>query len=309
MRRFTLNIRGEIREYHRPLVMGILNATPESFYSGSRTLNDSSREHISDCTDRMDALIADMLAQGVDIIDVGGCSTRPGALPPTPEAEMERVRLAMERVRTASMDIPVSVDTFRADVARRAVEEWGADIINDISAGTLDSGMAPAVARLKVPYIIMHMRGVPSTMNTLTCYPDGVVAGVASELRERIVELNDMGIADIIVDPGFGFAKTAAQNYELLAHLPELEALLDHRPILVGLSRKSMIYRPLEITPAEALPGTIALNTLALERGAAILRVHDVAPARQTVDVYSFFRNEAGARDRILANHPNSSHI
>lgn len=281
MKQFSLNIHGSIREFSRPLVMGILNVTPDSFYPGSRTLDGED----AGTALGVEAMAARLIAEGADIIDVGGCSTRPGSAPVSEQEEMCRVRLGVEAVRKLSSEVLVSVDTFRSRVARGAVEEWGADIINDISAGLMDEGMIPEVARLGVPYIMMHTRGTPDTMGTLTEYPEGVVAGVASELRGRIIEAQLAGIADIIIDPGFGFAKTVSQNYELMAGLDVLDAMLDHRPMLVGISRKSMIYKPLGLTPADSLPGTIALDTVALQKGAAILRVHDVAACRQTVDV------------------------
>lgn len=282
MKSFSLNIRGHLRQVDKPLIMGILNVTPDSFYSGSRTPADD-RAAILDRASRL-------IAEGADIVDIGGYSSRPGAAEVSPEEEGRRVRAGIEAVRSLDPDILISIDTFRADVARSAIEDWGADIINDISAGMLDREMIPVVARLGVPYIIMHTRGTPSTMSSLTDYPYGVVAGVASELHERILECHRAGIADLIVDPGFGFAKTAEQNYRLMASLRDLSFMLDDLPMLVGVSRKSMIYKPLGITPADSLPGTDALNTLALIQGAAILRVHDVAAARQVLDVVSMFR-------------------
>lgn len=290
MKKFSLDIHGEVREFTHPLVMGILNITPDSFYPGSRTLDGSATD--CDCNrESVEEMASRLISEGADIIDVGGCSTRPGSDSVSGEEEMRRVRLGVETVRRLSPDIMVSVDTFRADVARCAVEEWGADIINDISAGLMDDSMIPVVARLGVPYIMMHTRGTPDTMGSLTDYPAGVVAGVASELYGRIAEALLAGIGDIIVDPGFGFAKTPAQNYELMAGLQQLDSLLDHRPMLVGISRKSMIYRSLGLTPAESLPGTTALNAVALGKGAAILRVHDVAACRQTVDVMEMLLN------------------
>lgn len=277
MEKFSLNIRGEIREVDKPLVMGILNVTPDSFFSESRA---TTIHNV-----RMKAL--SLLGGGADIIDIGGCSTRPDAPTATEAEEMERVEMGCRTVREISRDAMVSVDTFRSSVARRAVEDWGADIVNDVSAGLIDPEMIPTVARLHVPYIMMHMRGTPRTMTSLTDYPDGVVAGVASELHARIVEATQAGIADIIVDPGFGFAKTIEQNWELMRGLPELYELLDRRPMLVGISRKSMLYKPLGLDPSEVLPATVALNTEALRLGAAILRVHDVEAARQTLFVNS----------------------
>jgi len=287
MKQFSLNIHGSLREFSRPLVMGILNVTPDSFFDGSRTLRNSS----VDVDGPVKEMASRLIAEGADIIDIGGCSTRPGSAPVSPEEELRRVELGTSVVRELSSDILISVDTFRGEVARHAVEDWGVDIINDISAGMMDDSMIPTVARLGVPYIMMHMRGSSDTMGALTDYPDGVIAGVASELRGRIVEASLAGIGDIIIDPGFGFAKTVAQNYELMAGLHELGQLLDNRPMLVGISRKSMIYKPMGITPADSLPGTTALNAVALERGAAILRVHDVAQCRQTVEVMEMFLN------------------
>lgn len=280
MEKFSLNLRGRIREFDSPLVMGILNVTPDSFYEGSRTYVDP---------EQVRGRVEELLAGRPDIVDIGGCSTRPDAPSVSEEEETERVALGCRIVRELSQDVVVSVDTFRARVARRAVEEWGADIVNDVSAGLLDPEMIPTVAGLRVPYVMMHMRGTPQTMASLTDYPDGVVAGVASELHARVVEATQAGIADIIVDPGFGFAKTAEQNRELMCGLPELMALLDNRPMLVGISRKSMLYKPLGLTPDEVLPATVALDTIALQAGASILRVHDVAAARQTVFVNSQF--------------------
>lgn len=288
MEKFTLNIHGSLRTFDSPLVMGILNVTPDSFYDGSRTLNAG----CSSCEEEKAAIrekARRMIDEGADIIDVGGCSTRPGSDPVPPEEEMRRVRLGVEAVRSLSSDMIISVDTFRAEVARRSVEEWGADIINDISGGLLDPEMIPTVARIKAPYVMMHMRGTPDTMQSVTDYPQGVAAAVVTELQRQIAAATLAGVADIIIDPGFGFAKTARQNYELLSALPDVQYLLGNRPMLIGVSRKSMIYKPLGLSPADCLPGTNAINTLALERGAAILRVHDVAACRQVVQVWQMF--------------------
>lgn len=282
MKQFSLNLRGRLSQIDRPQVMGILNVTPDSFFAGSRTpLNES---------DAIRRRAAELVAQGADMIDVGGYSTRPGAAQVSEFEEIRRVEAGVRAVRELSADIPVSVDTFRAAVAREAVRNFGADIVNDVSGGALDDAMFDTVADLGVPYVLMHMRGTPADMTTLTAYPEGVVAGVAAELSGKLRELSLRGVSDVIVDPGFGFAKTVAQNYELMAGLPELERLLE-RPLLVGVSRKSMVYKPLGITPAESLPGTTVLNTLALDRGAAILRVHDVAEAVQAVEVWRMFDN------------------
>lgn len=274
MKPFSLNLHGRIVEFTTLQVMGILNTTPDSFHSPSRAYEAEAAVEAA----RL------MIGEGADIIDVGGYSTRPGAAEVSLEEELRRVRLGVEAVRSISADIPVSVDTFRAEVARMAVTEWGADIINDISGGNLDPEMHATVAELHVPYILMHMRGTPADMQTLTSYPDGVVAGVAAELSRPLERLRRMGVADIIIDPGFGFAKTLEQNYELLAGLPVLADLLEC-PILSGMSRKSMITRLCGIPSTEALPGTIALHTAAMLAGAAIVRVHDVKEAVQARDV------------------------
>lgn len=274
MKPFSFNLHGRIVEFTTPQVMGILNTTPDSFHSPSRAYE---AEAAVEAARRM-------ISEGADIIDVGGYSTRPGAAEVSLEEELRRVRLGVEAVRSISANIPVSVDTFRAEVARKAVGEWGADIINDISGGNLDPEMHATVAELHVPYILMHMRGTPADMQTLTSYPDGVVAGVAAELSRPLERLRRMGVADIIIDPGFGFAKTLEQNYKLLAGLPMLADLLEC-PILAGMSRKSMITRLCGIPSTEALPGTIALHTAAMLAGAAIVRVHDVKEAVQARDV------------------------
>lgn len=287
MKAFSLDIHGRLRRFETPAVMGILNVTPDSFYDGSRT----------PLTDR-DALrrrVDMMLTEGADMIDVGGYSTRPGAAEVPVQEEIDRVMAGVETVREFDPEIPLSVDTFRAAVAKATVAPGLADIVNDVSGGMLDDSMFEAVAALKTPYILMHMRGTPATMQSLTDYPDGVVTGVTVELRRALDRLDELGIADVIIDPGFGFSKTAPQNYELFGHLGYLGRMLGNRPLLVGISRKSMIYKPLNLTPAQSLPGTIALNTMALERGAAILRVHDVGAAVQVRDVWQMMAD---------ANHP-----
>ncbi len=278
MKAFSLDIHGRLRRFESPAVMGILNVTPDSFYDGSRT----------PLTDR-DALrrrVDMMLTEGADMIDVGGYSTRPGAAEVPVQEEIDRVMAGVETVREFDPEIPVSVDTFRAAVAKATVAPGRADIVNDVSGGLLDDSMFETVAALKAPYILMHMRGTPATMQSLTDYPDGVVTGVTVELRRALDRLDELGVADVIIDPGFGFSKTAPQNYELFGHLDYLGRMLGDLPMLVGISRKSMIYKPLDLTPAQSLPGTIALNTMALERGAAILRVHDVGAAVQARDVW-----------------------
>lgn len=273
MKPFSLNLKGRLVTFSRPAVMGILNVTPDSFYAGSHAFDPQAIRN----------RVRRMLDEGVDIIDVGGYSSRPGAADVSVDEEMRRVEVGVKAVREVSADVPVSVDTFRASVARLAVESFGADIINDISGGNADEAMFDTVADLAVPYVLMHMRGTPSTMQSLADYND-VTADVIAELSKPLHELALRGVADVIVDPGFGFAKTLEQNYRLFANLPHIAQMLD-RPLLVGISRKSMITRLCDVTADEALPGTVALNTAAVMWGASILRVHDVAAARQTVDV------------------------
>lgn len=274
---YSLNLHGKLVTIDRPWVMGIINVTPDSFYSGSRVNDESS------LIERVHQMIAD----GADIIDVGACSTRPGSEQVGAQGEMERLHWALHIIRRVAPDVILSVDTYRANVALRCVEEWGADIINDISGGMLDKEMFPTVARLHVPYVLMHMRGTPETMTSLTDY-DNVAADVLEWMARRIDDLRQMGVADVIADPGFGFAKTVNQNYELLARLHAFHAL--NAPLLVGVSRKRMIYTPLGCNADEALNGTTVINTLALQQGAHILRVHDVKAAAEAVKLVSLLR-------------------
>lgn len=273
---FSLNIRGKLREYETPVVMGIINVTPDSFFAASRVA-----ENIHEIAHRT----AVMIEQGAEMLDLGGYSSRPGAYEVSPEEELHRIETGLKAIRSVSPDIPVSVDTFRASVAREAVQNLGADIVNDISGGDLDPDMFQTVAGLRCPYILMHMRGNPVTMQSLTDYPEGVTAHVLRVLAEKVQKLSDMGVADIILDPGFGFAKTLSQNYELLREMETLQVL--ERPVLAAVSRKSMITRLLSTKPEYALNGTTVINTLALDRGAAILRVHDVRPAVEAVKIYT----------------------
>ena len=273
MKPFSLNIGGRLTEYTTPVVMGIVNITPDSFFAGSRTTDEEA----------IAARAAAMVEQGAAMLDVGAYSSRPGAAEVPVAEELERLRLGLRAVRAAvGPEIPVSVDTFRAEVAEKAVGSWGADIVNDISGGALDSRMFAAVAALRAPYILMHMRGTPATMQSLTDYAD-VAADAVRELSRPLAELERLGVADVIVDPGFGFAKTLDQNYRLLAALRQFGLL--GRPLLAGMSRKSMLTRLLGIGADEALGATTVVNVLALERGAAILRVHDVAPAVEAVKI------------------------
>lgn len=277
MKNFSLNLGGRLIEFDRPAVMAIVNATPDSFYSGSRA---ATADEVARRTEML-------LAEGADIIDIGACSTRPGSESPDADEELRRLEPALAAIRRVSTCVPVSVDTFRASVAEKCVSELGADIINDISGGTLDPAMFDIVARTHAPYVMMHTRGTPDTMQQLTDYSTqgGVTAAVLEFFAERTAMLADRGVADIIIDPGFGFAKTVEQNWQLMRELPALLAM--GRPVLVGISRKSMLTKPLSITAAEALPATVAANVMALERGASILRVHDAAAARQAIAAVS----------------------
>ena len=270
----TLCLSGKLLTLERPIVMGIVNVTPDSFFAGSRI--DGERA----LRTRLDEFVH----EGAAIADLGAYSSRSGADEVSLEEEMRRLRPALQLLRDEYPTLPVSVDTFRSEVARMAVEEYGAAIINDISGGGLDPEMYRTVSHLQVPYILMHMKGDPQTMQSLTDYQD-ITLEVLDYFIKRIGQLLDLGLHDIILDPGLGFSKTTDQNYELLAHLDTLTQTL-RQPLLVGLSRKTMIYRPLGCTPEEALGGTTFLHALALERGAKILRVHDVRPAAEAITLY-----------------------
>lgn len=265
----TLNIGGKLLDLSIPQVMGILNITPDSFYSGSRVLQ------LDDAYKKAEK----MLSEGASILDLGGHSTRPGADAVSETEEANRVLPVVEMLRKHFPRAIISIDTFRASVARQAIEA-GAHIINDIAGGNLDPLMFETVAALQVPYILMHSRGTPQTMKDLNQYDD-LVTDVMRELQTKIYELQQLGVKDIVADMGFGFAKNADQNYVLLRELRAFEIL--NVPLLVGVSRKSMIWRKLNITPDQSLNGTTALNTVALLNGASILRVHDVKEAVETV--------------------------
>ena len=265
---YTMNLRGKLVELQRPWVMGILNVTPDSFYIDSRTPMAE--------PDRIAQRVRQMLAEGADIIDVGAYSSRPGADDISPLEEMRRLEVALTTVREVAPEVYVSVDTFRSEVARQCVEHFGVDLINDISGGVLDRAMPKVVARLGVAYIIMHMKGNPETMQMAPEYQD-VVAEVLEFLARQQQRFFDAGGKDVIIDPGFGFGKTLQHNYRLMDRLQDFHEL--HAPLLVGVSRKSMIYKLLETTPQEALNGTTVLHTIAMMKGAHILRVHDVQAA------------------------------
>lgn len=272
----TINCRGRLVDLSRPKVMAIVNVTPDSFYSGSRCPS----------TEAALARADEALTQGADILDLGAYSTRPGAAEVPAEEEWSRLAPMVTELRRRHPQAVISIDTFRSSVAERAVDA-GADIINDVSGGTLDEQMFATVARLQVPYILMHMRGTPATMQQHTNY-NNLFADVIAELSQPLRRLTDMGVHDVIIDPGFGFAKTLEQNYELFAHLPEFSAF--NRPVLVGISRKSMIYKLFGITPEQSLCATTALNMLALQGGASILRVHDVPEAVQIVKMWQMMK-------------------
>ena len=254
---YTINIHGQLMELSKPQVMGILNVTPDSFFAGSRMQ-----------TEQEIAVRANqIMAEGATMIDVGGCSTRPGSEPVSEAEEMQRLRMALGAVRREQPHAVISVDTFRPDVARMAVEEFGADIINDVSEGSVE--MYRMIARLRVPYILMSVQ--PTLRDMLLAF------------AREVQQLRDLGVKDIILDPGFGFGKSVAQNYQVMNHLERL--LVMELPLLVGISRKSMIYKLLGLTPDESLNGTSVLNTIALMKGASILRVHDVKEAVECVRI------------------------
>jgi dihydropteroate synthase len=262
----SVNLNGKIYDFDSPKIMGIINVTPDSFYADSRSFT----------TEVIKPRIDKLLSEGADMLDIGGYSTRPGAVDITPQEEFDRLARALEVIRRDYPDTIVSIDTFRAEVARRCIEDFHADIINDVAGGTLDPEIWDVVAEHKVPYILMHMRGTPNTMQTLTDYED-VTRDVILDLAQKVDQLHAKGVADIILDPGFGFAKTVEQNFQLMRELEEFKRM--ELPLLVGISHKTMIWKPLGITPAEALNGTTVLNTIALQKGADILRVHEVRPA------------------------------
>ncbi len=277
----TLNAGGRLISLAQPQVMGILNVTPDSFYDGSRFTE----------VEMVEQRVRTILAEGAHIIDVGGYSSRPGCKDISPDEEMRRLALALEVVRRVAPNAIVSVDTFRASVARRCVEEYGVQLINDISGGSLDEEMFSTIARLQVPYVMMHMRGTPAKMmQEQYLHYDNVVAEVMQYFASRIERLTLMGVNDIILDPGFGFSKTLADNYHLLRHLDEIARM--GFPLLVGVSRKSMIYKLLDTTPAESLNGTTALHVMALLGGAHILRVHDVKAAVEAIKIVTQTLNE-----------------
>jgi dihydropteroate synthase len=275
----TLNIRGRLISPSYPVVMGIVNITPDSFYKGSRTMSQT------DVLKRCEK----MISEGAEIIDIGAYSSRPDAEDISPDEEKTRLAGVMGVIRKEFPNIIISVDTFRSEVASMAVKEFEADMINDISGGALDENMFTTIASLRVPYILMHMRGTPQTMRTENKYND-LLTDILKYFAEKINILRQMGVADIIVDPGFGFAKNIAQNFQLLSQLDKFKFL--NLPILAGVSRKSFIYKTLGKVPEEALNGTTTINTIALLNGADILRVHDVKEAVECIKLMKAYKEQ-----------------
>ena len=275
-----INVNGSLLDLSQPRVMGILNVTPDSFYAGSRTQTEAEIVRRG----------KQIVSEGAAIIDIGAYSSRPNADNVSAREEMERLRMGLKILFEIQPDAVVSVDTFRADVARMCVEEYGVAIINDIAAGEMDANMFHTVAALNVPYIMMHMQGTPQSMQQHPHY-DNLLKEVFLYFARKVQQLRDLGVKDIILDPGFGFGKTMEHNYELLSHLEEFRIF--ELPLLVGVSRKSMIYRLLDITPQEALNGTTVLDTICLLKGADILRVHDVKEAVETVRIVQAMRNNS----------------
>lgn len=279
MAALTLNIRGELMSLEHPVVMGILNVTPDSFYAASRAEDESA----------IRLRIERILHEGGTMVDIGGCSTRPGSTEPTMEEEWQRLLPALEILKSHYPEVTVSVDTYRAEIAKRSVEDYGVAIVNDISGGMIDPKMFSTVASLHVPYILMHIKGTPATMQQ-HCDYDDLMEEILLYFAAKIRQLRQLGVNDIILDPGFGFAKTLDQNYKLMAHLLEFSTF--RLPLLVGISRKSMITRLLGITAEESLNATTVLNTFALLGGADILRVHDVKAAVEAVKIIEELRKE-----------------
>ena len=279
---YTLNIGGHLYSLARPVVMGILNLTPDSFYSGSRMLS-AEQETPETTAHRIRQRVRTILEEGGDMIDVGACSTRPGSDEVSTAEAMQRLSKGLAVIRDEAPEAIISVDTYRADVAQMCVRDYGVQIINDISGGELDRAMFHTIGRLGVPYILMHMQGKPRDMQNQPHYDD-VTAEVISYLARRAQQLRDHGVTDIIADPGFGFGKTLVHNYEMMQHLECFHEL--GMPLLIGISRKSMIYRLFGTSPLEALNGTTALHVMALQKGAHILRVHDVRAAVEAVRIH-----------------------
>lgn len=275
---FTINLRGKLLDVTVPKIMGIINITPDSFFTESRSTEAS----------QIYFRVASMIESGMDILDVGACSTRPGIQQISEQEELARLRMAMEVIRNRWPDLPVSIDTYRASVASEMVQSFQADMINDISGGSLDEKMFETVANLQVPYVLSHIQGDLTTMQHNPLYED-ITTDICQFFSRKTAELLQLGLNDIVLDPGFGFGKTIQHNYQLLRGLDELSIL--NRPLLIGISRKSMIYRFLNIDPEQSLNGTSVLHTIALMGGASILRVHDVKEAKEAILLYENLKN------------------
>mgnify|MGYP006296396051 FL=1 len=280
-RKYLINCRGSLLDLSQPRIMGVLNVTPDSFYDGGRYFQEKA------VSEQLDKLIV----EGADIIDVGGYSSRPGADHIPISEERDRIRPVLDLIRKKHPGLIVSVDTFRAEIAREVVEDYQVDIINDISAGEMDPPIFDAVAELQVPYIMMHMKGTPQDMKERAHYED-MMKEIMDYFSGKYDQLRKLGVNDIILDPGFGFGKTVQHNYQLLYNLNQFKIF--ELPVMVGISRKSMIYKTLDITPDESLNGTTVLNTIALMNGANILRVHDVKEAREVIALVEKYRTSTG---------------
>jgi dihydropteroate synthase len=276
----SINIGGKLISLQTPLVMGILNLTPDSFYDGGKYMSKES----------MKQRVQQMLDEKVDIIDVGAYSSRPGAEHISEETEWERLKQGLDLIRNQSPQIPISIDTFRSTIAGKAIDEFNANIINDISAGNMDSNMISTVAEYQLTYIIMHMHGTPQSMQNTPLDSNNVLEKSMQFFHEKTARLTEAGIHDVIIDPGFGFGKTLEANYLMLNYLERYRIF--EKPILCGLSNKSMIYKLLNQTPQEALNGTSILNTIALSKSCNILRVHDVKAAKECVSLYEFTQKQ-----------------
>lgn len=272
----TLNVGGRLIHFDSPKIMGILNITPDSFFDGGELTDEKSVLRKAE----------KMISDGADFIDVGGYSSRPGASDISQEEELDRVIPTIEAIIKRFPECILSIDTFRSEVAKQAIES-GALMVNDISGGALDSEMFALVARHHVPYILMHMKGTPQTMKSMAEY-ENLISEILDYFHSKIDQLQQLGVADIMIDPGFGFAKTITHNFELLKHLELLKVL--NQPMVIGLSRKSMIWKTLNTDPQNALNGTTVLNTIALLKGASILRIHDVKEAVEAVKLTNFVR-------------------
>jgi dihydropteroate synthase len=276
-----MKIGDQTLDLQRPVVMTIVNVTPDSFFAASRSMH----------VDEISVRVEEAVGWGARIIDVGGHSSRPGAEDVSVDEETDRVMLGVEVVRAKAPGAIVSIDTFRSEVAAKVIKRFGACIINDISAGEIDPEIVAVAAKYRVPYVLMHSRGTPRTMQKMTDYQD-IIAEVKDFFAEKIASLRARGVVDIILDPGFGFAKTTPQNFRLLHHLGEFHKF--ELPLLAGISRKSMIYNVLETTPVEALSGTAALNWACLQGGANILRVHDTLAAIEVIKLFNYYKNVNG---------------